>query len=116
MGEKDQMSTPSENLIPLSLEATVAEIRRDMQTATVNLTSLTRIIRDGNGQQPLTVRVALLEKAQADVANVLREVRAALDQRAVEGDKGRWQLLTMVVTGLLALIASTISALILLRK
>ncbi len=96
--------------MPLSLETAVGEIRRDVADALCDLQSLTRIIRDGNGQDPLIVRVALLERAMSDAAASLREVREAINARMLEVDKGRWHLLAVIVAGVLSLLSAAASA------
>ena len=92
------------------------EVQRDLRDLVRDVGSLRRLIWDGNGQQPLTTRLALLEKTVADFSEVLHEVRAAIDQRMVETFKGRSQLIATIITGLLALTSATISAMIAMHK
>ena len=102
----------------------IREIRRDMQDTSRNVDTLTksvesvlRIIRDGaDGQQPLLLRVALIERAVGDMTSKMGDVSRALDSRATEETKGRWGLVSVILTGLIALISATVSALILLKK
>lgn len=94
----------------------IAEIRRDLQDASRDLASLTRIIRDGNGRPPLTERVALLERTVGDVNSTLQDVRVALKNTTAEDNKGRWGLVGIIVAGLLSLMAAVLSAIILLNK
>lgn len=99
-----------------SLETMIAEIRRDLQDASRDLASLTRIIRDGNGRPPLTERVALLERTVGDVNLTLQDVRGALKSTMTEDNKGRWGLVGIIIAGLLSLAATVLSALLLLNK
>jgi hypothetical protein len=104
-------------------DLSVAEIRRDVQDLTRDVQSLTRnldtvlkIIRDGNGQPPLLIRVTLMERTIADFTATLTDVRKALEIRSIEETKGKWNLVAVIITGLLALMSATVSAIILFKR
>jgi len=104
-------------------DLSVAEIRRDVQGLTRDIQALTKnvdtvlkIIRDGNGQKPLLIRVELLEGQLVALNATMAEVRKALESREIEDTKGRWQIVSVFVSGMIALISAAVSALILFKK
>lgn len=104
-------------------DLSVAEIRRDVQGLTRDMQAITRnvdtvlkIIRDGNGQKPLLIRVELLEGQLAAIGATMADVRKALETRQIEDTKGRWQIVSVMISGLIALVSAAVSALILLKK
>lgn len=90
----------------------MAEVQRDVRLALEEVKTLTKILRDGNGQASLMVRVALMEKALAMSTDTLSEVRKAVESRATEDSKGKWAVVGNVVTGILAMIAAITAAII----
>lgn len=98
------------------LEYKVEEIRRDVAAMNHNVGSLAAIIRDGNGQPPLTVRTALLEKETLSQSSDLKDIKRLLTDRAEKDRSGHVQILCSIISGLLALAATVVSAIVLLNK
>jgi hypothetical protein len=57
-----------------------------------------------------------LETTIHTAAESLREVNRALEQRAAEEQKGKWQLLATVVSGLFSLAAIAFTAIMALKR
>lgn len=98
------------------LELAVNQIRRDVQKIDHNVSSLATIIRDGNGQPPLMVRTALLEEKQTTQSTDIKDIKKLLTDRAEKDRAGHVQIICAVISGLLALAATIVSAIVLLNK
>lgn len=89
---------------------TIATMHRDLQELVRDVGALGKLLRDGNGQAPLMVRAALLEKMSQETAGQIAAIRQSLENRAGEDTRGKWQLVAVVVTGLLSLLSASIAA------
>ena len=101
----------------------LAEVRRDVADLLRTVSLLSKHLVEGNGQDSIITRMALQEQAVKGLettihtaAESLREVNRALEQRAAEEQKGKWQLLATVVSGLFSLAAIAFTAIMALRK
>ena len=95
---------------------TIAELKREVQGATQEIVSLTRILRGANGNDSLIVRIALLEQALVSSTASLQDLRKALEARQAEDQKGKWQLVGVVIAGVMALLSALFTALLALKK
>lgn len=90
----------------------LGQVQRDLQDQARELASLTRILRDGNGRPSLLERMVLVERAISLTAEGFAEVRKALDARAQEEVKGKWQLTMTIGSALLAAVSAIAAAII----
>lgn len=112
-------------LVALTQTMVAAQHRQDIAQAqmlgrlddlTREQASLLKIMRDGNGQPSLLVRMALVEHNQSTLAADMREAKETLESRGSEDAKHKWQLMASVISGLLALASAIVTALLALNK
>lgn len=99
-----------------ALAVTLAEIKRDIADLAREVATITRYVIEGNGTESLLVRVALVERTMGNAVESIRELTRVWEARASEGEKGRWQLVTTIVSGLIALGSAVVTAMFALRK
>ena len=78
----------------------IARIETEVGRLKEDITSLSKTIRDGNGQPPLITRIAVLEEKIAEVKGKIETVEA----ETAEEKKLRWEFLLAAVPGILALL------------
>lgn len=92
---------------------TIAIIQRDLSDVKSESVKLASLIREGQAGQPsLLVRSALIEKTLAETGSSMQELRKMLEARAAEDQKGRWQIVATVISGVLALASAIVVALL----
>lgn len=96
--------------------ASIADLQRAQEAVAREVSNLTRIIRGSNGNDSLLVRIALLEQAINLSASSFQEVRKALEARQAEDQKGRWQLVGVIIAGVLALLSAAFTALLAMKR
>lgn len=96
--------------------ASIADLQRAQEAVAREVSNLTRIIRGNNGNDSLVVRIALLEQAINLSASSFQEVRKALEARQAEDQKGRWQLVGVIIAGVLALLSAAFTALLAIKR
>lgn len=110
----------------------LATLRAELTGVTQDVTDLSRILKDGNGTQPVLSRVAVLEKsssqAEASLAALNSEIddlkekvnalyekfNSSLEQKrqSTEDSRSRVQNIIAIVTSIIAFIASIVAALL----
>lgn len=108
-------------------ELEFASTKTELKIFVENVKELSSLIREGGDGGSLLTRVALVEKSVEEIeswikiANQKKETQiasttqtTAASQHAIQvAEKaGRWQLITAIATGILALLTSTISLII----
>ena len=78
----------------------IARIETEMGRLKEDITSLNKTIRDGNGQPPLTTRIAVVEEKIAEIKGKIE----AMEAETQEEKKLRWEFLLAAVPGILALL------------
>lgn len=92
---------------------TIALIQRDLSDVKAEAIKTAALLKEGAAGQPsLLVRSALIEKTLHETSNSMQELRKMLETRAAEDQKGRWQVATTVISGLLALASAIVAGLI----
>ena len=96
--------------------ASIADLQRAQDSVARDVSNLIRNIRGNNGSDGLLVKIALLEQSINSLASSLTDVRKALDARQAEDQKGRWQLVGIIIAGVLALLSAAFTALLAMKK
>lgn len=94
----------------------MALMERSIRALEGEVASLARAVKDGNGRPSLLERSALMEKAVGEMATSHKELRALMEARSGEEAKGKWQMIVVVVTGILSLVSAVITALLATHK
>lgn len=83
-------------------ESELLRLRQDVD-------AINHILRDGNGQQPFIVRLALVEQSLKVLAEEVKSCTEAIQSQVSENVKGKWGLVGIVIAGLMSLFASVIA-------
>jgi 50S ribosomal subunit-associated GTPase HflX len=78
----------------------IARIETEMGRLKEDISSLNKTIRDGNGQPPLTTRIAVVEEKIGEVKGKMETMEA----ETAEGRRLRWEFLLAALPGILALL------------
>lgn len=88
----------------------VAAVHESIETVAGDVSSLAKILRDGNGTPPITVRMALVEKLASDTAIVVRDMDEQREKTKETATARRWQIVLMFATTILSCIGTIIAA------
>jgi predicted PurR-regulated permease PerM len=88
-----------------SLHTVVDNIAKDVS-------SLSKILRDGNGQPPLLTRVALVEQSTQDATKDVHELREDVEAQKSTASTRTFQTVTTVVSSLISIIMMILMALV----
>ena len=78
----------------------IARIETEIGRLKEDISSLNKTIRDGNGQPPLTTRIAVVEEKIAEV----KEKIESMETESAEEKRVRWEFLLAAIPGILALL------------
>lgn len=94
-------------------EETVVLAGLKMETAHLQkrLDSLARLVQEGDGREPLTIRLALAEASLAALQERSRKAEQQRRSREQQKIAGHWQVVVALVTGLFGLIAALLALL-----
>jgi hypothetical protein len=100
-------------------EVEFATIKTELRIFIEHVKELSSIIREGDGGSSLLTRIALVEKSVTEIEAWVKTTNQKKDTQSttahttlqVADKTGRWQLMTAIATGVLALITSTITLL-----
>lgn len=131
------LSTTTELIQGLSSELrdntiSLATLRAELTGVTDDVNNLTKILKDGNGSQPVLSRIAVLEKtcnqtetAVASMSTEITELKNSLNiltekfnasieekKKSSETSNQNKQILVAVITSIIAFIASIVAAII----
>lgn len=96
------------------LKSLIAHMARDV-------TFLLSTVRDGNGKQPLTTRVHVLERDLQQVLAAVHAIEAKLDEVsarlenpavAVESTRGKWTAFATIVVATLSMVGTVLVAIL----
>lgn len=90
------------------MEIKLTSINGKQENLSEDVNQLLKIIRDGNGQEPLLNRVNKIENSQKNIENFFSEQKSEKKQSA----QGAWQAKTALITGTLSLVGVIITGII----
>lgn len=107
---------PEDQTDNVSLRISIAELRRDVADLTKTVSVLSRHVVEGNGHDSILTRLRILEETVGTAAVALKDLTKVWEARAAEDSKGKWQLITSVISGLIALGSAVVTAMFALHK
>lgn len=91
-----------------SMEITLTELKSHSENISEDVSQMVKIIRDGNGKEPLIERVQKLETKADAFDKHLDEKRVT----QMEHSKGSWQLKVAIATGTLGMISGVVTTIL----
>ncbi len=107
-----QQDMKGQGLTLVHLQHSYEQLQRMIEDNQKFVEKLNSILRDGNGRQSLLTRMDMVESNLKSSTEELKEVRRILETTRNEDTRGKWSITQSVVTGLLALAAAVMTALL----
>lgn len=91
-----------------TMELSISEIKGVLKSSTADVNALLKIIRDGNGKEPLIDRVAKIENNISSINEFISEQKEVTKEKT----KGLWQVKVALATGILGLIGTIVTSIL----
>jgi hypothetical protein len=90
------------------VDSRIESVQTAVESVAEEVASLSKVLIVGNGQPPLTVRVALVESYARDTRKAVDDLIARIDQRQTTRDAKNWQLWLLTISTIATLIITVI--------
>lgn len=91
---------------------TLTDLKGEVRNAKTEVESLSKIIRDGNGERSLVARILMLEKNVEGINSWISEQKKVKQEGENIERSGKWELKIALVVGSLGLISSIVTFLL----
>lgn len=86
-----------------SIDVALAGLKAQVNILAVNVDSLIKIIRDGNGDKPLIQKLQIMESELKDINKYIDEIQATKKSLSLEDKKGKYALAAALISAIVAI-------------